>query len=86
MNTHEIVNLIVQKFGGNRVKFDLLGDDWADFVVGHNLYRAEWSNALNRLAVRKFFGKDFVQDNYSLWVEGILNGMVRNEAGEMVTR
>jgi len=87
MNTHEIVNLIVQKFGGNRVKFDLIGKTVVDFYLGHNLYRCGWTSL--GLIVRRLDGfqfNEYVSDNYSRWVEGILNGMVRNDAGEMVAR
>jgi len=86
MNTHEIVNLIVSKFGGNRVKFDLVGDAVVDFILGHNLYRVSWNFTMKKIVIRKHDGEVFVTDNYSRWVEGILNNMVRNDAGEMVTR
>jgi hypothetical protein len=87
MNTHEIVNLIVSKFGGNRVKFDLVSDLVVDFILGHNLYRVCWVSSLNRLTVWKHDGETFnADDQYCSWVEGILNNMVRNEAGEMVAR
>jgi hypothetical protein len=86
MNTHEIVNLIVQKFGSNRVKFDLIDEDAVEFVLGHNLYRTEWLRSMSRLAVMRMKSSNAYFDNYSRWVEGILNGMVRNDAGEMVTR
>ena len=86
MATHDIVNLIVEKFGGNRVKFDGFDGESIDFVIGHNLYRSQWSNVLNRLLVMKLNGREFVQDNYSNWVQSVLSGMVRNEEGEMVPR
>jgi hypothetical protein len=87
MNTHEIVNLIVAKFGGNRVKFTWIGSQTGlvDFVLGANLYRCGWSVCLDKFIVTRPETND-LSDNYSRWVEGILNGMVRNEAGEMVTR
>lgn len=87
MHTHEIVNLILQKFGGNRVKFDLLSELVVDFILGHNLYRVCWVNSLNRLTAWKHDGETFnADDQYCTWVEGILNNLVRNEAGEMVPR
>lgn len=88
MKTHEIVNLIVQKFGGNRVplKFDLVCEAVVDFVLGHNLYRVCWNFTIKRLVIQKYNGETFVTDTYSRWVEGILNNMVRNDAGEMVPR
>ncbi len=89
MNKQEIVNLIVAKFGGNRVKFDYVGLEVVDFVLGHNLYRCSWVKpgcgiVVSRLSDDEF--NEYVFDNYSRWVEGILNGMVRNDAGEMVPR
>jgi hypothetical protein len=86
MNTHEIVNLIVVKFGGNRVKFDGIGDSVVWFVLGRNEYRCHASVINNCLFVKRCVEDTWQSDNYSQWVEGILNGMVRNEAGEMVTR
>ena len=89
MQTHEIVNLIVQKFGGNRVRFDCFYDDRdksIDFVLGHNLYRVRWSVASQRLLVVLPTWFVCSEDNYSRWVEGILNNLVRNDAGEMVPR
>ena len=86
MNTHEIVNLIVQKFGGNRVKFDFIEVDAVEFVIGHKLYRTEWLKSMSRLAVMRMESSNAYFDNYSRWVEGVLNNLVRNDAGEMVTR
>jgi hypothetical protein len=90
MNTHEIVNLIVQKFGGNRVKFEWIDEEKIVFCLGHNQYRLHWSEIFSQLMVSRMAYTDLdgclVRDNYSKWVEGILNGMVRNEAGEMVAR
>jgi hypothetical protein len=86
MNTHEIVNLIIAKFGGNRVKFDLLDQNVIDFILGHNLYRVFFAEHREKLLVMRLADDEFIHDNYSRWVEGILNNMVRNEAGEMVAR
>ena len=80
------MNLIVSKFGGNRVKFVLIDEDAIEFVLGHNLYRTEWLGSMSRLAVMRMEGSTPCFDKYSNWVEGILNGMVRNEEGEMVPR
>lgn len=86
MQTHEIVNLIVQKFGGNRVRFVLLAQNVVDFVLGHNLYRV-YVNSMNRICAWKHDGETFVADDqYCTWIEGILNNLVRNDAGEMVPR
>jgi len=86
MEVHEIVNLIVEKFGGNRVKFSWIGQTFVDFVVGYNEYRCDW-NQNGNINVIKIVNETVVpSDNYSKWVEGILNNMVRNEVGEMVPR
>jgi hypothetical protein len=84
MNTHEIVNLIIEKFGGNRVKFDFIKQDFVEFMLGDNLYRCGWNIATKRLIVIRPGRYSLREDNYSRWVEGVLNGMVRNDAGELV--
>jgi hypothetical protein len=86
MNTHEIVNLIVSKFGGNRVKFILIKEAVVWFVWGGNEYRCYASEINNSLIVKRGIEDGWTTDNYSTRVEGILNGMVRTEDGEMVTR
>ena len=89
MKPHEIVNRIVKKFGGNRVRFESFCDDFdksIDFVLGHYLYRVRWSAASQRLLVVRLGSYFCSEDNYSRWVEGILNNLVRNDAGEMVPR
>lgn len=84
MNTHEIVNLIIEKFGGNRVKFELVSSKVVDFVLGNNLYRCDYSIASKHLFVSRPEKYSVRIDNYSRWVECVLNGMVRNDAGELV--
>lgn len=86
MQTHEIVNLIVEKFGGNRVKFELIKDYVVWFTLGHNEYRCHWSKNNSTLIVSKLNDDSWVKDNYSHWVESCLNSLVRNDAGEMVPR
>jgi hypothetical protein len=86
MNTHEIVNLIIAKFGGNRVKFILIKAEVVWFVWGGNEYRCYSSEINNSLIVKRGIEDGWTTDNYSQRVQGILNDMVRNEDGEMVTR
>ena len=86
MQTHEIVNLIVQKFGGNRIEFTLVKQEIVWFVLGHNEYRCHWSSINSMMIVWKLNDDTWVMDNYSRWVQGILNNLVRNDAGEMVPR
>ena len=84
MQTHEIVNLIVQKFGGNRVKFDLFDSNVVDFILGHNLYRVFFTEHRKHHLVMRLSDDEFIPANYSRWVEGIRNNRVRNDAGELV--
>jgi hypothetical protein len=86
MKTHDIVNLIIEKFGGNRVKFDFISVVYLEFTLGHNRYRVPCPWPDNEILVERIEGKLEITDNYSKWVEGILNNMVRNESGEMVHR
>jgi hypothetical protein len=51
MNAHDITNLIVQKFGGNRVKFDVVEKQYVDFVLGHNPYQCGFNFKLQRVLV-----------------------------------
>jgi hypothetical protein len=50
------------------------------------LYRVFFAEHREKLLVMRLADDEFIHDNYSRWVEGILNGMVRNDAGEMVAR
>jgi hypothetical protein len=86
MNTHEIVNLIIGKFGGNRVKFILIKDSVVWFVWGGNEYRCYESDINKALIVKRAIGDGWTTDHYSIRVESILNGMVRTEDGKMVAR
>jgi hypothetical protein len=86
MNTHEIVNLIIGKFGGNRVKFILIKDPVVWFVWGQNEYRCQASEINNSLIVKRGIEVGWTTDNDSRRVQDILNGLVRTEAGEMVAR
>ena len=86
MNTHEIVNLVIAKFGGNRVRFTLIKESVVWFVWGGNEYRCYPSAPNNSLIVKRAIGDGWTTDNYSVRVESILNGMVRTEDGKMVAR
>lgn len=89
MSVSELVNLIVKKFGGNRVEFCYLCELGLSFRLGHNFYLVEIlaSNGGDAVVVSRMeiaAPVRLVKDNYSNWVCGILNGLVRNDAGELV--
>jgi hypothetical protein len=85
MNSAELVNLILEKL--RRVKFLVIINRTSQvrFIWGHNEYTAVVTFD-NTVAVYKWVdgGTECVVDNYQIWVEGMLNGMVRNDAGELV--
>ena len=85
MNSAELVNLILEKL--RRVKFLVIVNRTPQvrFVWGHNEYTAVVSFD-GYIAVYKWVdgGTECVIDNYQIWVEGMLNGLVRNDAGELV--
>ena len=85
MNSAELVNLIIEKL--RRVKFLAITNrtSQVSFVWGHNEYTAVVTLD-NTIAVYKWIdgGSKCVIDNYQIWVEGMLNGLVRNDAGELV--
>lgn len=90
MNTHDIINLVIKKFGGTRVKFAWVADDGIGFILGANLYRCTWIGLTATIQRAAASADDsgglhaFVKDNYSIWVEGVLNGLVRDKDGNMV--
>ena len=93
MTIAEMVNLIVGKLGV-RAKFELIdvsphGSPIIHMAFAHNRYIviAAPSNHLDQLdvLVRRLESRNAtVDDNYSRWIQGCLNGLVRNEKGEMV--
>ncbi len=89
MTPAELVNLIIHKFGGNRVTFISIERNdrnsfHVDFTLGANKYHSNFPyGKMNHIFVWKDTGDGLVRDNYSHWVECVLNGMVRNEEGEL---
>ena len=83
MNSAELVNLILEKL--RRVKFVFICDQYIDFVWGHNRYRAWVDKPAHVIAwndERQWWqGGDTI---YTERIEGMLNGLVRNDAGELV--
>ena len=93
MTTAELVNLILSKLGGNRVEF-LEIYDWrhngdlrsvARFRHSGNAYIARCQVDAKEIWVRQEdIDQVAIGTPYSEWIEGVLNGMVRNDAGKLV--
>ena len=91
MDTAQIVNRIIEKLGGNRVefvkicvtRFDIL---YVSFVHAGNKYEARVYPASDYITVGMPITCQRTDDidAYANWVEGVLNGSVRNDAGELV--
>jgi hypothetical protein len=81
MNSAQLVNLILAKL--RRVEFVCIDSYSTEFVWNHKkLWAFEFDGKIRvRNMPKKVCEED---DNYSRRVEGILNGMVRNDAGELV--
>jgi hypothetical protein len=90
MDCADLVNLIVRKLGGNRVEFIRIrcADDVSEIEFCHagNHYNIIHDEDDSKVRVWQFFTElgPLEQNNYSKWMEGVLNGMVRNDAGELV--
>ena len=82
MNSAELVNLILEKL--RRVKFVSIDAYHVEFSWNHRTFFAfenEGRVRVRNLNARQRFCED---DSYSLRVEGMLNGLVRNDAGDLV--
>lgn len=95
MTTAELVNLIVAKLGGNRVEFLVidafvyLEQEVAEvsLVHGHNTYFVRSLDDQCCVTVRQEVLGDqgpLVTNQYTTWVEGVLNGLVRDADGVLV--
>jgi len=88
MTTAELVNLIIKKFGGNRVTFNRIDDNAVVvFKLGGREYIALYMPIDESITVKNCEHRSSLftsVDNYSRWVEGVLNGMVRDEEGNLV--
>ena len=84
MKTAELVNLILDKLRTGRVEFIRIDNDFdsdfnvIEFKYGGNDYRAVTDS--EEIIVTRITG-NLVVDSYSQWVEGVLNGKTRDEAG-----
>lgn len=83
MNLASLVNLLIEKLGGNRVRF---------VEIDSAIVRVDFEHAGNFYSVRNEGGTIHVirivdhcpqprDDIYLRWMEGVLNGMKRNEEG-----
>ena len=82
MNSAELVNLSLDKL--RRVKFVAIDAYHVEFTWNNRTFFAFENDGrvrVRNLNSRQRFCED---DSYSLRVEGMLNGMVRNDAGELV--
>ena len=78
MTTAELINRIVSKFGGNRVRFLEIDPNGVRFQLGGYRYfvQCDQDSVIVTLC-------DAGMDSYRNWVHGVLNGGVRNDAGEI---
>jgi len=81
MNSAELVNLILEKL--RRVKFVSIDAFSVEFIWND---KKLWAFEFAKIIKVKNMPKKRVEhdDNYSQWVEGVLNGNVRNDDGELV--
>lgn len=88
MHIAEIINRIIEKLGGNRVKFQTVRvgsyESIVQFWFAHNTYRCGWNDEREIFLVERLVIDTFVFDTYSHWVQNVLNGFVRDDAGNMV--
>jgi hypothetical protein len=83
MEVHEVINRIVEKFGA-KVRFAYVSKVGIRFAMHPRMYSVEFSE---RYVVREVVDRDLIvvgKNMNSDWVEGVLNGLTRNEAGELV--
>jgi len=90
MTTAELVNLIIAKLHPQAsVTFTDIGltaaGHYVQFEYGYRYYHILHSIHLHRIAVRELTDGDCKSTQFSQWVEGVLNGKVRDESGELVT-
>lgn len=92
MTTAELVNLILDRLRTGKVKFISIWEDgpiapiFIEFEFGFIRYKVMYQKQLrNTIQVSRVLSeRHTANDSYSRWVEGVLNGGVRNEAGEVL--
>lgn len=84
MDAAQLVNLIIRKLQGNRVEFTSISyyqGAVIEFRHLGNVYSATCQGKDKRVNVFQVFNDHVERNNYSNWIEGVLNGMVRDEEG-----
>ena len=83
MNSAELVNLILEKL--RRVKFLLIDAYHVEFIWNHRTFFAFAYEGTVRVRNVDNPNKCFLaDDSYSMRIEGMLNGLSRNDEGELV--
>lgn len=80
MSCEDLVNLILEKLRTGRVRFVRFNIDEqrVRFLYGCVEYVAGFSTALSQVLV---LVDGITEDNYSKWMEGVLNGKTRDDQG-----
>jgi hypothetical protein len=85
MTTAQLVNLILDKLRTGRVEFlHIVSNGYSlDFRYGGLCYSCEWDAGSVRVNVGRWHENKThtTSDNYSRWIEGVLNGKIRDENG-----
>lgn len=87
MRCEDLVNRIIEKLGGNRVEFlriaILDAITTVEFAHAGNSYCVIHPEEDDDLVVLQYFRDQgpLHENNYSRWVEGVLNGKTRDESG-----
>lgn len=85
MTVAKIVNLILQKLRTGVVTFTNIGitySEWCviEFTYAHHNYHVKWETSkVSVLEIRD--DRTLIETSYSAWIQGVLNGGVRNDAG-----
>ena len=93
MTTAELVNLILAKLRTGRVVFNAIHEEFGDYPLvvyftwgcqNYSVQVVDGCIAVERnISERGALDCGSVEDNYAWWIEGVLNGKVRNDAGEL---
>jgi hypothetical protein len=86
MTSEDIVNTVIAKLGGNRVEFiDITSEDYLEevtFVHAGYTYIAQYTDKLSVYRELSEQGPATI-DSYSVWMEGVLTGKIRDESGAL---
>lgn len=86
INCEQAVNHILDKFRSTTVTFVCLTGWRISVKIGGQLYVVYLEDTYRVGHCERLLPDPSrpIMDNYSLWVQGVLNGLARNEAGELV--